>query len=94
MFEDNIYPNNCLINIKFDFIFLLFKDCNYIHYSQIKLSNFYLQKKFKSFANMISVGYSEYEYGNINIYRKETEFTAQVRFKFFVKSKDGKDYGA
>lgn len=43
---------------------------------------------------MISVGYSEYEYGNINIYRKETEFTAQVRFKFFVKSKDGKDYGA
>ena len=26
--------------------------------------------------------------------RKETEFTAQVRFKFFVKSKDGKDYGA
>ena len=43
---------------------------------------------------MISVGYSEYEYGNINIYRKEAEFTAQVRFKFFVKSKDGKDYGA
>ena len=42
---------------------------------------------------MISAGYSEYKYGNINIYRKETEFTAQVRFKFFVKSKDGKDYG-
>ena len=42
---------------------------------------------------MISPGYSEYEYGNINIYRKKTEFTAQIRFKFFVKLKDGKDYG-
>ena len=42
-----------------------------------------LQEKFKSFANMISAGYSEYEYVNINIYRKKTEFTAQIRFKCF-----------
>ena len=52
-----------------------------------------LQEKFKSFTNMISAGYSEYEYWNINIYSKKTEFTAQVRFKCFVKSKDGIDYG-
>ena len=39
-------------------------------------------------------GYSGYEYGNVTIYRKETEFTAQTRFKCFVKSKGGKDYGA
>ncbi len=43
---------------------------------------------------MIAAGYSGYEYGNITIYRKETEFTAQARFKCFAKSKDGKDYGA
>ena len=53
-----------------------------------------LQEEFKAFANMIAAGYSGYEYGNVTIYRKETEFTAQTRFKCFVKSKDGKDYGA
>lgn len=47
MFEDNIYPNNCLINIKFDFIFLLFKDCNYIimNYEIIEIINLFVYKK-------------------------------------------------
>ena len=43
---------------------------------------------------MIAAGYSGYEYGKLTIYRKETEFTAQTRFKCFAKAKDGKDYGA
>ena len=42
---------------------------------------------------MIAAGYSGYEYGNVTIYRKETEFTAQTRFKCFSKAKDVKDYG-
>ena len=53
-----------------------------------------LQEEFKAFANMIAAGYSGYEYGNVTIYRKETEFTSQARFKCFVKSKDGIVYGA
>lgn len=37
-----------------------------------------LQEEFKMFGNMVAAGYKGYD-GNITIYRKETEFTAQAR---------------
>ena len=39
-----------------------------------------LQEEFKAFGNMIAAGYAGYENGNVTVYRKETEFTAQERF--------------
>ena len=74
------------------------EDLNYqILRYQKKLNLLYgvrdLQKEFKTFSNMIATRYSGYEYGKVTIYRKETEFTSQARFKCFVKSKDGKNYG-
>ena len=38
-----------------------------------------LQEEFKIFGNMVAAGYQGYD-GNVTIYRKETEFTAQSRF--------------
>ena len=53
-----------------------------------------LKEEFKAFGNMIAAGYEGYENGEVYIYRKETSYTAQGRFKCFVKSKDGTEYGA
>ena len=47
-----------------------------------------LQEEFKIFGNMVAAGYQGYD-GNVTIYRKETEFTAQSRFLCFVKQKNG-----
>ena len=46
-----------------------------------------LQEEFKVFGNMIAAGYARYENGNVIIYGKETEFSAQGRFMCFVKIK-------
>ena len=53
-----------------------------------------LQEEFKAFGNMIAAGYAGYENGNVTVYRKETEFTAQERFMWFVKDKNGQLIGA
>ena len=53
-----------------------------------------LQEEFKAFGNMIAAGYAGYENGNVTVYRKETEFTAQGRFMCFVKDKNGQLIGA
>ena len=42
---------------------------------------------------MVAAGFQGYE-GNVTIYRKETEFTAQARYICFVKTKSGELYGA
>ena len=52
-----------------------------------------LQEEFKIFGNMVAAGYQGYD-GNVTIYRKETEFTAQARYICFVKTKSGELYGA
>ena len=41
---------------------------------------------------MVAAGFQGYE-GNVTIYRKETEFTAQARYICFVKTKSGELYG-
>ena len=45
-----------------------------------------LQEEFIIFGNMVAAGFQGYE-GNVTIYRKETEFTAQARYICFVKQK-------
>ena len=52
-----------------------------------------LQEEFIIFGNMVAAGFQGYE-GNVTIYRKETEFTAQARYICFVKTKSGELYGA
>lgn len=53
-----------------------------------------LKEEFIAFGNMIAAGYEGFNYGEVYIYRKETTYTAQGRFKCFVKSKNGTEYGA
>jgi len=53
-----------------------------------------LKEEFQIFAKMVAAGYAGYENGNVTIYRKETAYTGQARFKCFVKGKNGEEYGA
>ena len=51
-----------------------------------------LEEEYRAFANMISAGYKN---GKAYIYKKESEITAQARYKCFVNSDDdGKECGS